>query len=146
MSARITLLATSGPLKGQEFAFSFPASFAVGRSDECLLRIDGDRTDRTVSRRHCRLEIDLPHLRVRDLGSLNGTFVNGRMIGHRVTGRPPIPTRANTHEVELHDGDRLVLGSTELRVSIECDAMDCGSEEAPLDAEIANRAESTACC
>jgi pSer/pThr/pTyr-binding forkhead associated (FHA) protein len=145
MSARITLLATAGPLKGQEFAFSFPASFAVGRSDDCLLRIHGDRTDRTASRRHCRLDIDPPHLRVRDLGSLNGTFVNGRMIGNRVTDLPPIPARANTQEVELHDGDRLALGSTELLVSIERDVLDCGAEEARHNAEIASRAEPTAC-
>ena len=34
-------------------------------------------------RRHCLLDINPPDIRVRDFGSLNGTYVNGTMIGQR---------------------------------------------------------------
>jgi pSer/pThr/pTyr-binding forkhead associated (FHA) protein len=36
-----------------------------------------------ISRYHCLLDINSPDIRVRDLGSLNGTIVNGKKIGQR---------------------------------------------------------------
>jgi serine phosphatase RsbU (regulator of sigma subunit) len=50
----------------------------------------------TVSRRHCKLEQQGDHIAVTDLGSTNGTFVNG----DRVTGWVP-----------LEDGARINVGS-----------------------------------
>jgi hypothetical protein len=89
MSARICVTATSGPCKGREFVFSSRTLCTVGRSDDCLLRIQGDASNLTVSRRHCVLDIDPPSVRVRDLGSLNETFVNDRKIGQREKATPP---------------------------------------------------------
>ena len=42
-----------------------------------------------VSRHHCLLHIDPPAVWVRDLGSRNGTRVNGTQIGHP-TGRDAV--------------------------------------------------------
>jgi FhaA, N-terminal domain/FHA domain len=68
----------------------------VGRSRECDVRVD----DGNVSRRHCELVQEGPTAWVvSDLGSTNGTEVNGR----RVSGRR-----------RLDDGDRITIGSTEL--------------------------------
>src|SRR5262245_26040540 len=89
MAARITLTAIAGPLRGHEFAFTDRMLCTVGRADGCLVRIRGDDADLTASRRHCLLDIEPPAVRVRDLGSLNGTFVNGRRIGGREKGTPP---------------------------------------------------------
>jgi pSer/pThr/pTyr-binding forkhead associated (FHA) protein len=120
MSARITVAATGGPYKGREFVFTTRTIWTVGRSEDCVLRIQGDASNLIISRRHCLLEIDPPLVRVRDLGSLNGTFVNGRKIGQREKGTPPwevVP--ADPEGVELHAGDRLVVGSIEFLIDIQ---------------------------
>jgi hypothetical protein len=70
--------------------------FVVGRSRECDVRVD----DGNVSRRHFELVQDGPTTWVvADLGSTNGTEVNGS----RVSGRK-----------RLDDGDRITIGGTEL--------------------------------
>jgi pSer/pThr/pTyr-binding forkhead associated (FHA) protein len=51
----------------------------VGRSDECDLRV----TEGHPSRRHARLSVDADGLWVEDLGSANGTRVNGTPITAR---------------------------------------------------------------
>ena len=55
----------------------------IGRGDECKLRIPLS----SISRKHCELSIEDDELRVRDLRSSNGTFVNK----DRVTDRELIP-------------------------------------------------------
>jgi pSer/pThr/pTyr-binding forkhead associated (FHA) protein len=80
MKQCLILQATAGDLQGQEFAFRNPGSCILGRSRSCTLRLPGDIT---VSRQHCLLELDTEGVWVQDLGSLNGTFVNGEKIGQR---------------------------------------------------------------
>lgn len=74
-----------------------------------------------MSRRHCLLDIDPPFVGVRDLSSLNGTYVNGRNIGQREKRTP-------LGEIELHDGDRLIVGNSqfliEVRDSLAAEAFD----------------------
>jgi pSer/pThr/pTyr-binding forkhead associated (FHA) protein len=121
MSARILLTATTGSLRGQEFVFTGWTVCTVGRAADCLLRIPGDPSSITVSRRHCLLEIDPPIVRVCDLDSLNDTYVNGRPIGQRVKGVASwMPAGSAAEPVEVHDGDRLVIGSIEFLVTICC--------------------------
>ncbi len=48
----------------------------VGRHPECDVRLDSRR----VSRRHCLIIKERGDLVVRDLGSTNGTWINGRRI------------------------------------------------------------------
>jgi pSer/pThr/pTyr-binding forkhead associated (FHA) protein len=68
----------------------------VGRSRECDVRID----DGNVSRRHCEVAQESPTAWVvADLGSTNGTEVNGRKVSRRT---------------RLDDGDRITVGGTEL--------------------------------
>jgi pSer/pThr/pTyr-binding forkhead associated (FHA) protein len=50
--------------------------FVVGRHTDSDVTIDSSR----VSRRHCCLAVDRDGILVRDLGSRNGTWVNGRKI------------------------------------------------------------------
>jgi pSer/pThr/pTyr-binding forkhead associated (FHA) protein len=54
-----------------------------------------------VSRLHCQISAAGGTLHVKDLGSTNGTFVNGRRI----------------RSADLQDGDRLAVGRMELKVS-----------------------------
>jgi DNA-binding NtrC family response regulator len=50
------------------------AGGCLGRASDCALRLEGQ----SVSRQHARIEKDGPVWMIRDLGSKNGTFVNGR--------------------------------------------------------------------
>jgi pSer/pThr/pTyr-binding forkhead associated (FHA) protein len=59
----------------------------VGRDRRCDVRIGSFR----VSRRHCRLAIVRDGVQIRDLGSTNGTQINGRPVDEGV----------------LHPGDEL---------------------------------------
>ena len=54
--------------------------------------------DPSVSRPHARLNLENGNWHIRDLGSQNGTMVNGKPI--------------DAHGVKLTDGDIVVFGST----------------------------------
>ena len=120
MDANVTLIVTRGPLCGQKFVFTEPVFCSIGRSRDCTIHLPQEVVHLDISRRHCLLEINPPGLRVRDLGSLNGTFVNGKKIGQR--SRPPSPSDTETGEqaaVVLIDGDEIQLGErTAFRVCI----------------------------
>jgi pSer/pThr/pTyr-binding forkhead associated (FHA) protein len=117
MSPQVILTATYGDLKGREFTFDGPATCVIGRCVDCLVRLPGD--DMTVSRHHCRLEVDPPLLRVQDLGSLNGTYVNGEKVGQRARKPGPEGVATVGQPVrELLDGDELRVGNTCFRVEV----------------------------
>lgn len=75
----------------------------IGRDESCTVVVD----DPGASRRHAEIRIthDGPHLQVllRDLGSTNGTYLNGEQVGSE----------------ELRRGDRITLGRTHLTVELE---------------------------
>ena len=74
--------------------------FLVGREEDCHLRPNSD----LVSRHHCVFTVDDFSLRLRDLGSTNGTYVNGqRLVG----------------AVNLKPGDRVLIGKLDFEVLIE---------------------------
>jgi hypothetical protein len=69
-------------------------SFVIGRSRECDLRVE----DGNASRRHAEITREGDTYVVVDLGSTNGTELNGRRIRRE----------------ELADGDRITIGATDL--------------------------------
>ena len=71
--------------------------FAIGRKPENTLTIN----DSTVSSQHAVIEQFGNELAIRDLGSTNGTFINGRRV-------------VDAHVIS--EGDLLQLGSTALKV------------------------------
>jgi pSer/pThr/pTyr-binding forkhead associated (FHA) protein len=73
MDARLKVV--GGPLSGQSIRLA--RKLLIGRAEDCDLRIDSD----FVSWYHCILLRDEHSLRLRELGSKNGTFVNGCRIG-----------------------------------------------------------------
>jgi DNA-binding response OmpR family regulator len=66
------LIAQSGPVSGQRWALTKPEVF-IGRDADCDIVIP----DRQVSRRHARLRRIDSGFEVEDLGSKNGTHING---------------------------------------------------------------------
>jgi pSer/pThr/pTyr-binding forkhead associated (FHA) protein len=73
--------------------------FVFGRGPECHIRPNSD----WVSRQHCLLRVEADAVSLRDLGSSNGTLVNGQLV---------------TGELRLHDGDYLQLGPLVLQLLI----------------------------
>ena len=73
VDARLKIL--SGLLLGQ--TVRLPRKFLIGRGEDCDLRVESD----FVSTYHCVLLLDEYTLRLRDLASKNGTFVNGSRVG-----------------------------------------------------------------
>jgi hypothetical protein len=88
---RFALRVTKGISNGERFRLE--GDLVVGRAKESEVAL----TDPSVSRRHASIVLVNGVPMVRDLGSRNGTFVNGE----RVTSRT------------LRDGDELRFGNTE---------------------------------
>lgn len=74
---QVDLRVLAGPYKGRVFSFTQPDTFLIGRSVDAHLCLTDDKF---FSRHHCLLEITPPHCFLRDLGSTNGTFVNGQRV------------------------------------------------------------------
>lgn len=73
--------------------------FLIGREEDCHLRPNSD----LVSRHHCVFTLDEYGLRLRDLGSTNGTLVNGERIRGAVV---------------LSTGDRVSIGKLDFQVLV----------------------------
>jgi eukaryotic-like serine/threonine-protein kinase len=96
---QVNLKVLAGPYKGRIFTFGQHDSFLIGRTKDAHLCLSDDRF---FSRHHCLLEINPPRSFLRDLGSTNGTFVNGERV----------------REAFLKNGDRIQGGETLLQVEV----------------------------
>jgi pSer/pThr/pTyr-binding forkhead associated (FHA) protein len=94
--ARLRVLAGPGPKAGSTIEIS--GSTIVGRDASSGVHLDGDEF---ASARHARLDPRPDGILVEDLGSTNGTFVNGERI---------------TSKTLLRSGDSVRIGETELRL------------------------------
>jgi serine/threonine protein kinase len=116
MPGRVTLLVTAGPIQGTRFEFTEHDTFLFGRSPDCHARLSPG--DVSASRHHFLLEVNPPAARLRDLGSLNGTHVNGTRHGGRARHETPEEAARRAHpQVDLKDGDRIRVGATILTVA-----------------------------
>lgn len=89
----VLVVRSGGGRAGEVFEQIAPRTL-IGRSPECDVFLD----DVTVSRRHAELLREGEQVTIRDLGSLNGTFVNRRRI----------------EETVLEDDDELQIGKYRL--------------------------------
>lgn len=99
---RVTLNVVAGPQTGRTFSFDQHDTFMIGRSEDAQFCLPHDRF---FSRHHCLIEIAPPQAFLRDLGSTNGTFVNGLRVD----------------STYLKPGDRIQGGETVLEVSVSAD-------------------------
>jgi len=122
MTSKVTLTITGGNLKGQEFTFDTRTTCIIGRAKDCYPKIPDDEKHRTISRYHCLLDINPPDIRVRDFGSKNGTFVNGKKIGQREAHQTPEEAaQIQFPEYDLQGGDEFTLSDTSFRVAVALD-------------------------
>jgi pSer/pThr/pTyr-binding forkhead associated (FHA) protein len=116
----ITLSVAQGALQGKSFVFDSPAQCAMGRANDCDIRFADNYFHADVSRHHCVLEINPPAIRVRDLGSRNGTYVNGVRLEGPHHFSPDGRTEADTDAgCDLKNGDELRVGNTTFLVHVE---------------------------
>jgi pSer/pThr/pTyr-binding forkhead associated (FHA) protein len=75
-----SLLVQNGKMNGRRVNLG-PGSYLLGRDVQCQICIGSPR----VSRLHCEFTVGLTDIAVRDVGSRNGTMVNGLVIDDSVT-------------------------------------------------------------
>lgn len=98
----------------------FPAVF--GRTDDAAVHL----TNVLASRIHCEIVSRPDGLAIRDLGSVNGTLVNGEPInvchadGHSCT------------EIKLRDGDEIIIGSSLFTV-LQVDSQELATQNSRLN-------------
>ncbi|MBI1368774.1 MAG: FHA domain-containing protein [Planctomycetes bacterium] len=98
LSATQTTLVVYGPQGSQRPVPLSDACTLIGRESHCRLRVPVS----TVSREHCHIIERVDGLWLRDLGSKNGTFHNGRPVS----------------EAKLHDGDSISVGPVHFSVTV----------------------------
>ncbi len=114
---QITITVLAGPEQGHVFKIARPTT-TLGRSNTCEVMI----TDPLVSRQHCQIILGMGGINLRDLGSTNGTFLNGT----RVTESP------------LRNQDVISLGGTRLRFAVEV-SKDTTDSKTPKIDELAHK-------
>jgi pSer/pThr/pTyr-binding forkhead associated (FHA) protein len=109
MTPPVELVLTSGAMAGQRIPID--EEFVIGRDGDGELSLDEDPR---VSRRHARIRVlGNGAAIVEDLGSGNGTFVNG--------------TRIESERL-LEDGDVVVIGTTVFELSVPPPEPDRGGD------------------
>src|SRR3954465_7979069 len=125
---RVSLNVVGGPQTGRTFTFDQHDTFMIGRGEDshfCLPQ------DRFFSRHHCILEIAPPQAFIRDLGSTNGTYVNGMRVdtaylvsGDRIQGGETVLEVEVSTGLEEH-GDSVARPATQPSlISVKC--LNCG--------------------
>lgn len=111
---RALLLALSGPAVGQTYTIG-PQSAVIGRG----IGNEAAIPDPEISRQHARIVLTDGRFTISDLGSANGTFVNGTRIA------APTP---------LHDGDRVQLGPLTVMKFSQLDSLEAAVQQRMHDA------------
>ncbi len=86
----------SGKYQGGEFPLPVEGEIVIGRSSE----LDVVLVEDMVSRRHSKITVRSGEMFIQDLGSTNGTFVNGEKVQH----------------ARLQEGDRILVGTNIIKV------------------------------
>ena len=94
--AGYALIVASGPQRGRHWSLG-EGSTEAGRAPDAAIFLD----DVTVSRHHAEFTVEEGQLMVRDLGSTNGTYVNGE----------------RSDAAQLEAGDEVIIGRFHLVVA-----------------------------
>ena len=109
------LVVLAGSNLGEMYKIEGPES-VVGRARSAQLRLNDDG----ISRRHCRVLSIGGRVTIEDLGSANGTIVNGEMIHHQ----------------ELKEGDKIRLGANTMLKFTYQDKLDETFQQQMYDAAL----------
>lgn len=114
--ALVKLRVVSGPKEGDELVFDVHDTCLVGRDQLCRMRLPED--DEAASGFHLMIEANPPRVRLRDLGTKDGTWVNAVRHGGRQPPPAPGARTSDAMTVELSDGDLIEIGATKLAVAV----------------------------
>lgn len=95
---RASLVVIEGPAAGSEYELN-KVSFVIGRSEDADLTL----ADEAMSGNHVAIELSSDCFRVRDMGSTNGTLVNGSAVNC----------------ADLKHGDKISMGEHTLQYLLE---------------------------
>jgi pSer/pThr/pTyr-binding forkhead associated (FHA) protein len=95
-SAQWALRFISGKYQGGEFPLRPNREIIIGRSSD----LDMVLVEDMVSRKHAKITTDDHVVTIQDLGSTNGTFVNGEKV----------------RKADLKDGDRILIGTSIIKI------------------------------
>ena len=96
----VLLKVVAGPHLGKEYVFTRHSTFVVGRSTEVQFPVPDDKF---LSRDHFLIEFNPPLCLLRDMGSKNGTRVNGQIVT----------------EVRLRHGDTISAGKSVFTLQVD---------------------------
>lgn len=106
---RYALRFISGKYQGGEFPLRMNREIIIGRSSE----LDMVLVEDMVSRRHAKITSTANDVYIQDLGSTNGTFVNGEKVSRS----------------RLSEGDRILVGTSIIKL-VAADSTASGQTEA----------------
>ena len=86
----------SGKYQGGEFPLKMNREIIIGRSSD----LDMVLVEDMVSRKHAKISTNQGEVTIEDLGSTNGTFVNGEKVKN----------------VSLSEGDRILVGTSIIKL------------------------------
>ena len=109
----------SGKYQGGEYPLPLNREIVVGRSSE----LDMVLVEDMVSRRHAKIIVSEDQIVIQDLGSTNGTFVNGEKI----------------KRAKLSEGDRILIGTSIIKL-VTADPSTTGSSMQKMEAQARTRA------
>lgn len=112
---KIKLIVIEGPLKGKSFLFKDKGTFLFGRSSQCQASVPDDGS---ISRKHFVIELGDAGAHIRDLGSLNGIWINGIKIGGKIPGAGT-PAETPSRDIPLNHGDIIKAGMTVFQIDAE---------------------------
>jgi hypothetical protein len=95
-TAQWALRFISGKYQGGEFPLRPHREIIIGRSSD----LDMVLVEDMVSRKHAKITTDDHAVTIQDLGSTNGTFVNGEKV----------------RKADLKDGDRILIGTSIIKI------------------------------
>src|SRR5215212_9255843 len=110
----------SGKYQGGEFPLRMEREIVIGRSSD----LDMVLVEDMVSRKHAKISTAGQQIVIQDLGSTNGTFVNGEKV----------------KKIRLKEGDRILIGTSIIKLV----AVDGVLQTAQTEADARARLEANA--
>lgn len=122
---RYALRFISGKYQGGEFPLRMNREIIIGRSSD----LDMVLVEDMVSRRHAKISTTESEIYIQDMGSTNGTFVNGEKV----------------QRARLNEGDRILVGTSIIKVvGVDANAAHASEAEARRRLEAGANRQSTA--
>ena len=115
-SSGFALRFISGKYQGGEYPLPSEKEIVIGRGGELDIVLVEDM----VSRKHAKLTTQQGKIVIQDLGSTNGTFVNGEKI----------------KRARLKEGDRVLIGTSILKLIAQSESSNVGATKEELNAEL----------